>query len=267
MAAQSVFRYFLAGIDEGGHADDAVVAAASLSRFVGGVLEVLHTRPPNADDEVRATSNAAQKMRAHLGELAAASGLPPEGLVEALRVYVGEPGEVLSRRAVEWPADVVFLGPHARRGIIDLGSTAASILENTNSCVWVQPVPFTEIKRVLVATDLSETSVEPLRIGHRIAGRLGGNMTVLACGADTQAVNDEVQLRLQDSVWPEVDVDIVVADERPVEGILAWQGMADVIVLGTRGRTGIGKALLGSVSAGVLRRAQTSVLVVPEPNR
>ncbi len=260
-----MFRYFLAGIVDGGVADDAVVAAAYFSRFVGGVLEIVHAAPADAEDAVRAKSNAVQRMRAHLVRLAAANGLPPEELADLLKVYAGDPGETLSRRAVEWPADAVFLGPHARRGIIDLGSTASSILENTNSCVWVQPVPFTEIKQVLVATDLSEASVEPLRIGHRIAGRLGGDLVVLACGADVDAVKEEVQLRLQESDWPDVGVEIVVTKEKPVDGILARQGVADVILLGTRGRSGLGKALLGSVSAGVLRRARTPVLVVPEP--
>lgn len=42
---------------------------------------------------------------------------------------------------------------------------------------------------------------------------------------------------------------------------LARQRKADLLVIGSHGRTGIGRAFLGSVAEGILRRAQVPVLV------
>jgi nucleotide-binding universal stress UspA family protein len=52
---------------------------------------------------------------------------------------------------------------------------------------------------------------------------------------------------------------------RLVEGAVNWD--ADLIVLGTHDRSGLGPILLGSVARAVLNHAPRSVLVVPGPGR
>lgn len=56
---------------------------------------------------------------------------------------------------------------------------------------------------------------------------------------------------------------------RPVDEILAYarKVKADMIVLGTHGRTGLAHALLGSVTEKVLRQAPCAVTVVPPTPR
>lgn len=49
----------------------------------------------------------------------------------------------------------------------------------------------------------------------------------------------------------------------PVDVILAAANNADVVVMGTHGRTGLRHAILGSVAERTLRFAQCPVLVVP----
>jgi nucleotide-binding universal stress UspA family protein len=67
--------------------------------------------------------------------------------------------------------------------------------------------------------------------------------------------------------WPEVEVEI--ADKRPVEGILgeAKRFRADAVVVGWRGHGAIRRLLMGSVSRGVVRGATCAVLVVRRPQR
>lgn len=61
-----------------------------------------------------------------------------------------------------------------------------------------------------------------------------------------------------------VDVSTDVCNGLPVEEILAYaeETNADLIVLGSRGRGGVSKLLLGSVTDGVTRRSDRDVLVV-----
>jgi quercetin dioxygenase-like cupin family protein len=64
-------------------------------------------------------------------------------------------------------------------------------------------------------------------------------------------------------------VDYRVAEGDPAEEILrlAETLRCDVIVMGTHGRTGLGRFLTGSVAEGVLRKALCPVLVVKTPLR
>jgi nucleotide-binding universal stress UspA family protein len=59
-------------------------------------------------------------------------------------------------------------------------------------------------------------------------------------------------------------VGVQMVEGSPVEDILriAREREADLVVLGTHGRTGLRRAMLGSVAESVVRRAPCSVLVV-----
>jgi nucleotide-binding universal stress UspA family protein len=54
-----------------------------------------------------------------------------------------------------------------------------------------------------------------------------------------------------------------VLEASPVEAVAAAAGPTDLIVMGTRGHTGLARLLLGSVARGVLHRATSSMLIVP----
>ncbi len=62
-----------------------------------------------------------------------------------------------------------------------------------------------------------------------------------------------------------VDVKVLCIQGATVEKILeeAGRAEADLIVMGSHGRSGLSRALMGSVSEGVLRKADCPVLIVP----
>src|SRR5262249_53361175 len=66
---------------------------------------------------------------------------------------------------------------------------------------------------------------------------------------------------------PGVEIEHRLEDGEPVEQIIraAAQGQCDLIVMGTHGRTGFRRVLLGSVAEQVLRRAACPVLTVNTP--
>jgi nucleotide-binding universal stress UspA family protein len=57
----------------------------------------------------------------------------------------------------------------------------------------------------------------------------------------------------------------VVVDPTPARAILEHADAvdADLVVVGTRGRKGFGRVLVGSVAEGVLRGTSRAVLIVP----
>jgi nucleotide-binding universal stress UspA family protein len=70
-------------------------------------------------------------------------------------------------------------------------------------------------------------------------------------------------------VGPEVPVSLTATGGDPADQILRYAGLhpIDLIVVGTHGRTGVGRALLGSVAERVVRGARCPVLVVPAPRQ
>jgi nucleotide-binding universal stress UspA family protein len=89
-------------------------------------------------DPVQYSANVVEKLRengwAHLSEaesLVRRHGLEPESrLLEAL----GSPaGEEIVRHAKDWPADIIVMGTHGRRGIrrIVMGSDAELVLRTS----------------------------------------------------------------------------------------------------------------------------------------
>lgn len=142
--------------------------------------------------------------------------------------------------------------------------------------------------RILVATDFSDASRQAAREALMLAEKLGASVRFVHVVDDRQvAVVPGSLLPLPQAPIPglaenararldgwvrELGDTPVAADSRVVfgaacDGILneASEWKAGLIVLGTHGRTGLVRAVLGSVAELVVRRSKTPVLVVRAP--
>lgn len=145
-----------------------------------------------------------------------------------------------------------------------------------------------KIKKILVAIDFSKLSYEALEYGIDLARDLGAKLSVLYvveplefAGVDvlggtpiaTQSIVDE-HLKQARAELERVKARKLAGLEgsstavrmgRPAEEIVAagGKGKANLIVLGTHGRSGLSHLLMGSVSERVVRHAQCPVVVVP----
>ncbi len=91
----------------------------------------------------------------------------------------------------------------------------------------------------------------------------GGSKNVNSLRAEGERVLEEFEERLLDE-----DVDVIpqIADGDPHTKIKAYSDdVADMIVMGTRGRSGVEKYLLGSVTEKVVRTADVPVFTVRTP--
>lgn len=150
------------------------------------------------------------------------------------------------------------------------------------------------IEHLLVATDFSDCSREAVEYALGLAERVGAEVTVVHVVERPVyfdvGVAHSLQLRHNVDEWlrelkeeaagrlealtTEVrkrhpGVRSALRDGSPVDEILhaAEETSADVIVIGTHGRTGLPHALLGSVAERVIRRAQCPVLTVRPTSR
>jgi nucleotide-binding universal stress UspA family protein len=144
-----------------------------------------------------------------------------------------------------------------------------------------------KIRRILVAHDFGETAERALECALDLAAPLGAHVTVMhAYEIPVLSVPDgpvlSVGLIEEIERAASVALDKVLAHaQRPgveVDSSLrqgvAWMEIAaaakemkaDLVVVGTHGRRGVSRALLGSVAEKVVRTAPCPVMTVREPN-
>lgn len=141
-----------------------------------------------------------------------------------------------------------------------------------------------EIRSVVVSTDLSEASVAPLRYARLLADKFGASLTVTFSDVTTYPVDmfadspvvfaaavDEEHEKLRREIETRVrewlggrPYEVLVVAGQPAGMILhvAQMRHADLIVMGTHGRRGWRRALLGSVAEAVLHSTSVPVLTV-----
>ena len=150
------------------------------------------------------------------------------------------------------------------------------------------------VKRVLVPIDFSPSARVALEYATFLAGKLGAELQVLHVweppgyvGPDTLAllpvaavgqpgweetrveVQREVDRFLAGASPRPTALDVRIEAGEPSDAILrvAKESGADLIVMGTHGRTGLSRLLIGSVAEAVLRRATCPVLTLRVPSK
>jgi nucleotide-binding universal stress UspA family protein len=136
------------------------------------------------------------------------------------------------------------------------------------------------VSTIVVATDLSRVSTRAVEVGVDLARRLSARLllvNVLDLGRlsglgrhdrldQARAEREPVLLGMvQAARDARVDAEYLLWQGAPVETITeaATSEGAEMIVVGSRGRRGAGRMLLGSVSDGLARTAGVPVLIVP----
>jgi nucleotide-binding universal stress UspA family protein len=136
-------------------------------------------------------------------------------------------------------------------------------------------------KHFLIATDGSPGACEAVAQGTALAREAGASITLVCVrhaplpvlgdpyyqrtlSAELARARAVVDQAVAGVVAAGVEVDTEVLEGHPADGIaeLARSRGVDLIIVGSRGRGSIAGALLGSVSEGVVHRADRPVLVV-----
>jgi nucleotide-binding universal stress UspA family protein len=126
------------------------------------------------------------------------------------------------------------------------------------------------VKKILYPTDFSSYSNQAYFHALGLAETYGASLTVVyvhAPGTTGDKAYWRGQLEQVRPANPKIPVSHVLLEGDPAGEISRYAADAgiDVIVIGTHGRTGVDRLVMGSVAERVMREAKCSVLVVKLP--
>ena len=290
---ETPIRTVVVGVGTVAELDPVLPEAMGLAARLGARLHVAHffERPPAAlaapagephggAPDAAGGCEAALRSRLHRQVLQFRS---PERV--RLHVREGPPGPRLCALAAAVRADLLVVGA-TRRGRLQrdvLGTTAARVLARSTAPVLVCHAPFFhEVRRVLLATDLSALSAEVHeRSMDTVEALFGGSVSevrslvvvenplapLYPTGQEAleRAALAGVRRFLDERLPRARAVEARARAGEPAREInleaAGWN--ADLVVVGAHGRPGAGRFRLGSVAAAVLRGASRNVLVIP----
>jgi len=202
----------------------------------------------------------------------------------------GNAARSLSDIATEVEADILIVGARGERADLDraIGTTAQHVVRESTIPVLVVARPGGHpVSRILVPVDEDATARESLRWAGLLSNRFNAKVTTLhvdATGAMSQAASppnaSQVTARAvsadneKTKRWSELARESGIPSDRvnseeavgvPAAEITAAAGRngADIIVMGRTAARSLRRAVLGSVTATLLRDPPCSVLVVP----
>lgn len=280
-------RRLVAGVGTLQDMDPVIPVAAALAASAGLPLELVHAfdlSDPFVEAYLSSTALPGEPLRRYAEGLQArlegqVGGLDARGEVHC-RAAPGPAAEVLHTAASE-PGSLLVVGPtrRGRAGSVLLGTTARRVLLETRAPVLVLRGGQRRPPRVLYSVDLSWPSAPAMvQEGRTITEALfpesAPDARLLAVvGLDIDLPLPGLRERLTAAAAERLAgfaAELPRSEQRvrmgaPAAEIVAeateWR--ADLIVVGTHGRTGASRAVLGSVAEAVMRDAPCSVLMIP----
>ncbi len=292
-------QHILAATDFSPTADAAVRRAALLAKAGGAMLDIVHSvyAPPLAEawrklvesegiteDIVRA--KAAERLATLAADIARRTGVTP-----TTHLLSGKPPLALAQWAKDNTTDLIVIGAHGERLLLDLfvGSTALKLLRlSAVPVLLVKRHPPFDYERILVATDFSPAAQGAANLAarflpdanlylfHAFEAPFERQMTY--AGSDDEAVDRYRRLGETEARWqmeefaksletPEKFVCKVRHGYAPaLINQYAVDIGADLLVLGAQRQSEFAAALLGSVAVHLVNETRSDLLLVPHPD-
>jgi nucleotide-binding universal stress UspA family protein len=201
----------------------------------------------------------------------------------------GTPYAAILALAESWRADLIVIGSHGSEDLYDLmlGGVAKNVIRYAHCPVLIAR-PHKKSGHIVAGTDFSDHALFAVEAAVEEARRNGSRLTIVhsiqvslpvssfiagGVGSPPPEPSVEESKELKNAVEDRL-VELVArfgfpAEPRVLDGPaepalirVAKETNADLLVVGTKGRTGLARVLLGSVAEGAVRSAPCSVLVV-----
>ncbi|MDD3764874.1 MAG: universal stress protein [Nevskiales bacterium] len=281
-------KTILVATDFSERSDRALRRGTLLARRMGAMLLLVHVIDDDQPERIVRAERAAAAavLNEHVRTLPSEDGLNCDA-----QIIDGDPFEGITRAAEDFDADLVIIGPHRRQTLRDVfvGTTAERTVRSCRRPVLMaNGVPAGHYRKALVAVDLWKCSADAVHAVRGLAAELRIPVAALhvfdAIGASLMprgmGVGDLSRRYLdeqRESARKALDAFLSDNQCESVEGAVAYNESsiarvilenartraADLLVIGTRGHSGMSKLFLGSVAEETLASAAVDVLAVP----
>jgi len=288
-------RTIVVGTSLSAVSDGIVRTGVAVAHATGAAVWLVHVCAPAAlppeirKGDSRRLGQQLEALRSALAEQARRTGLAdlPDFHPDRLRLMVGSPAREILALAGAVKADLIVAGPVEGGALhhVLLGSTADEVVRKAPCPVLLarSHADFPP-SRVEIPVDLSLLSAHALRQGLAFLAGLGGPppRTEVLFALNPLELEGSIQFtpdQLKRMAVEELDRFLATAAPSPVPfrrqittdyprgAILSAleDRQVELAILGTHGRGGFKRLVLGSVASEVVRHARCNVLVVPPP--
>jgi len=283
-----ILKRILVATDFSVRSDRAVRRAVLLARQTGAALSLVHVVD---DDQPGRIVESEFGMASQLLEEQAKTLESVDGVSCHAEVRLGDAFAGILAAGREQRPDLLVVGPHRRKLLRDvfIGTTAERIIRNSEwPVLMANAPPVGPYRNVLLASDLSDGALmaarhfaaldlapqarlSALHVFDAPALGLGMSHSMSRDQKDRylEGMRDEAVMGMADFVRS-LNIEAVEEMVRretssPAHDILAaaHEAGAGLVVVGSCGRNGIEKMVLGSVAEELLRVADVDVLVIP----
>jgi len=274
----------LVALDFSESSQNVILSAIELAKIFDSTIVPVHILPGDiVNKKVKSMLNqmALEKLKE------TESLIEKEGLAfEKSLLMVGVPHEAIVRAAVDINANLILLGSGETQtgDTFRLGITAERVIQKSQKPVFViKEDVLLNVHHILCPIDFSDASKRALKNAITMARRFKSELTILAvCELPSlhwftsdqyHEKENEVRYELHkeefDSFLKEFNLNEVnwtkeIPKGNPPEEILSTisRKMIDLLIMGTAGRTGINRVLMGSVTEKVVREVPCSFLTL-----
>jgi len=292
-------RNIVVATDFSALSEAAVARALTLARLDGAAIHLVHALsfpllvspydvaiPPNVWEDLRVAARRQIEEQRQQIEAQGVQGATAE-IAESTDATRAIAAAVEAHRA-----DLVVMGTHGHRGVEHaiLGSVAERTLRSIERPILAVKEDAARaaepIRRILLAVDFSPDSDRAVALTAGLARRLGAHVDVVHAldlphdhFASLASFGIELEQKIRthvaealDAVGVELEkngipLTLITRPGRPSAVIaeVAQESGCQLIVMGSRGRSGLSHVLLGSVAERTLRLAPCAVLVTRAP--
>jgi len=275
--------------------DGALELATSLARKRGATLLIVHVEEPPAaygggEMYYGMPDPATEDLREMLQRV-----IPSDREVGfEHHLVTGDPANVIARLAEQEGVELVVMGKHGRTGLarILMGSVAEAVVRRA-------PCPVLTLRqrhnlqeqdegeeprkrKILFPTDFSHTGDAALKMASSVAGDWDATLLIIHVEEPAMDYGGEMYYGMIEPATEDLTKmlhDVAPADPlvrcehrllagdptAVIPGFAEEEGV-ELIVMGTHGRTGLMRLLMGSVAEAVVRRARCPVLTYKQPS-